>query len=178
MAQKPPVKPFRADQRFEHTVLDAVNDPLARIIVGWSKLEAALEDLIWQFLDLSDDDGKLITARLDARPKGEMLGVLSARYLGKKRTQKLDELLARVRSLQEDRNFIAHGVWGTVQPENVPAAISLRPKAAPGRVTLETFPIGRLKDIDARIEECRKEVLSLRDELVPSRQRQPKPVLP
>ncbi|HEY3912453.1 MAG TPA: hypothetical protein VGM07_21565, partial [Stellaceae bacterium] len=73
---KPPFQKFRPDQHFTGEVPSDHYDATGRVVIAWGKLEANLEDLIWHFLDLSDDDGRIVTARLDARPKLDMLNVL------------------------------------------------------------------------------------------------------
>lgn len=174
---KPPVKEFRPDQHFSGDIPEDHYDLTGRIIIAWGKLEAALEDLIWHFLDLSDDDGRIITARLDTRPKLEMLNVLAKRYLAPRKATKLCNVLSLIGELQADRNFIVHGNWGTIFPENVPAAMSLRPKTPPGTIMTETFPKGRMEQICAHIGQCGFYLISVRDALTPSRHRQPKPSL-
>jgi hypothetical protein len=62
MRSKPPIREFRPDQHFTGEVLVDHYDTTGRVVIAWGKLEAALEDLIWHFLDLSDDDGRTIRA--------------------------------------------------------------------------------------------------------------------
>jgi len=178
MATTPPVRPFRADQRFDPTVPDKTCDEAGRIIIAWSRLEAGLDDLVWHFLDLSDNDGRQVTARLDARSKGQMLRPLGARYLASAEAAYFNELLNRVGDLQANRNFIAHGIWGTIQPENVAIAMSLRPEATLGEIMSETFPSPRMEDILADIGRVIHELVKFRDALASLRQRSVKPLLP
>lgn len=128
MVEKPPIHPLRPDQAL---LPESPDDHLAfigRLIVEWSRLENALEDMIWHFLDLSDDDGRVITCRLDARSKTEMLGAFDVRYLSPTLAGRLANVLKLIRELQEARNLVAHGAWGILMPENIPVALSLRIK--------------------------------------------------
>ena len=180
MHLKPPVKEFRSDQHFTGDVLEDHYNSTGRVVIAWGKLEAALEDLIWHFLDLSDDDGRMITARLDARPKLEMLNVLAKRYLAPRGAADLRKVLSLIGELQADRNFIVHGNWGTIFPENVPAAMSLRPKTPPGTIMTETF--SPKSGIGKEICRSYRAVQALfcpqfATRSAPSRHRQPKPSL-
>jgi hypothetical protein len=51
-------------------------------------------------------------------------------------------IMHKIEDRQADRNFVVHGTWGTLLPENVPVALSLPPKAVPSEVMSETFPPG------------------------------------
>ena len=37
---------------------------IGQVIASWSNLEATLQQAIWTFLKLSDDDGRLVTGRM------------------------------------------------------------------------------------------------------------------
>ena len=147
-SQKPAVKDKQPDQTIDQNVSDDQCMMIGKIIVFWAKLEAALQVAIWGFLSIGEEEGRLLTGRLDARPKIEMLAPLAEKFL-------LDgpvavsffEALGRIGELAEDRNFIAHGVWATFMPDNVPISSSLRPKAASNRVVAETFPRKRMENI-------------------------------
>jgi hypothetical protein len=143
---KPPIKEKRPDQRIIPGLTLAEYQRIGQVIASWSILEATLQQAIWAFLKLSDDDGRLVTARMDARPKVEWLRTLGERYLPDgQHAEAFFEALARISELQDDRNFIAHGVWSRLQPENQPIASSLRKDTAPGKVVAETFSDARMK---------------------------------
>jgi hypothetical protein len=50
---------------------------IGRIVVAWSKLEGAMEDLIWQLLGIGIEQGRVITSRLDAVTKIRMIRALA-----------------------------------------------------------------------------------------------------
>jgi hypothetical protein len=93
---------------------------------------------------------------MDARPKIEWLGVLGERYLPDgDYAKKFFETLARISELSDDRNFIAHGVWATLGPENHPVAMSLRKSTPLGKLVGETFSAERMRMILHDIEVAR-----------------------
>jgi hypothetical protein len=64
-------------------------------------------------------------------------------------------LLYYIGIYQEDRNFIVHGSWGTLAPDNVPICTSLRPKSpTPGEVIAETFTEERMLNLINGINEA------------------------
>jgi hypothetical protein len=70
---------------------------------------------------------------------------------------------------KEDRNFVVHGSWGTLMPENVPVCASIRPKAPPGEVISETFPKERMLAIINGILEAKQNLRTLMDLIETSR---------
>jgi hypothetical protein len=65
----------------------------------------------------------------------------------KRRLETFDNLMNTIEDLYIDRNIIAHGKWGTLLPQNLPAAASLRDKdaqALPSDVIIETYPKHRM----------------------------------
>ena len=46
---------------------------IGRVVVEWSKLEGSMDDLIWSFLGLTIEFGRLITQRMDANNKINLL---------------------------------------------------------------------------------------------------------
>ena len=168
---KPPIKEKRADQSIIPGLWPAQYQRIGQVIASWSNLEATLQQAIWTFLKLSDDDGRLVTGRMDARPKVEWLRALGERYLPEGKCAKaFFEALARISELQDDRNFIAHGVWGRLQPDDQPIAMSLRKDTAPGKIVGETFPDARIKAMihdmsvaDSAIKRALAQLSSLRD---------------
>jgi hypothetical protein len=132
--------------------IDSVQEGLiGRAIVEWSRLENTLDDLIWTLAGLTFEDGRVLTARTDAKTKIGMLQVLAPRYLTDPSLAKVEEALVLADSLRDDRNFIMHGSWGTIVPMNEATALSLRASSLPGEITSEsvsrTRMIGIIQDI-------------------------------
>jgi len=178
VAPKPPMQKRRSDQKFDQELSGEHCDIVGRVIVAWGRLEAALEELIWYFLDLPIDDGRVVTSRLDARTKIEMLRSFGPRHLADETNPQFSYLLNRISDLKDDRNFVAHGLWGTFQPENIPMALSTRPAAPLGEVIGETFPPHRMAAIYEGISAALDDLVTVRDALAASRQRQPRQPLP
>ncbi|MCH8968899.1 MAG: hypothetical protein IIA66_07265 [Planctomycetes bacterium] len=112
MTQKPPVQKLRPDQHVEPEISDGQIDLIGRVIVLWSKLEAALEDTIWFFLSLEEDEGRMVTMRLSADTKVQMLRALGPRRISDKGLLiEFNKTLGLIDELKDGRNFIAHGVW-------------------------------------------------------------------
>jgi len=58
---KPPIKEKRADQSIIPGLWPAQFQRIGQVIASWSNLEATLQQAIWTFLKLSDNDGRLVT---------------------------------------------------------------------------------------------------------------------
>lgn len=134
---------------------------VGRVIIEWARLENVLNDIIWRLLNLSFEDGRAITGRADATSKISLLRTLAPRHLAS--DDKLEALLFAldaIDALRDDRNFIAHGAWGRIEPEGIPMAASLRSKSKPDEVTGESFDAARMRKIIMTIVKMR-EMLAL-----------------
>jgi hypothetical protein len=138
--QKPPIQPRRSDQYGTGDVSPDQQRLIGLVVLNFAKLAHNLEDVLWSFLGLTIDEGGPLTSRLSTDFKIEMFKSLAKAHL---RGDLLDDTLEcaqLINGYKEDRNFIVHGSWGTLMPENVPVCASLRPQAPPGEVIAETFP--------------------------------------
>ena len=152
MPEKPPVQKLRPNQYQNPAISDEQTRRIGQVIVVWSKLEAAMEDTIWMFLNLDDEDGKVVTNRLSTEAKVQLLRGLGSRHISDKALlDKFKETMKYVNELKEPRNFIAHGVWGTLMPDDIPVALSLKPKSDVGEVISETFSQERMEGISGGI---------------------------
>jgi hypothetical protein len=120
---------------------------VGEVIIEWSHVDAGLNQVICQVLKLHLEDGRIILSRLDSQTKIAMLRKLALRHLHGAALTDLLKALKLADEVRDDRNFIAHGNWGTLMPEGVGIALSLRGKADPGEVKGETFPHNRLRTI-------------------------------
>jgi hypothetical protein len=154
MARGVPERKLPSGHTFDPTIPGYQFDRIGKVAAAWSHLEATLDDLIWHFLDLCDEDGRIITSSLDARPKIELAGKLADRYFSGDQLDTLKATLNTIGDLRLDRNFIVHGVWGSIAPDKrLAAALSFRPKAPPGHIALETFPPIRMTSIADGIDQ-------------------------
>jgi hypothetical protein len=153
--QKPPFISRRPEQYAVSEVPEEQQRLIGLVVLNWSKLEANIDDTIWQFLNLSIEDGRVITNRLNADLKITLLRSLAHAYLPEEDFNEVEaRLLYYIGIYQEDRNFIVHGSWGTLMPDNVSVCTSLRPKSpTPGEVVAETFSEERMVNLINGINE-------------------------
>jgi hypothetical protein len=170
---KPPIVPHTPNQTLAPHVSIEHQKLMARAIMAWSKFEAALHDFIWTALNLEDDDGRILTKSVGAKmliPMARSLGVRHAMYDD---ISALEGALDLADGRREDRDFIAHGLWSTLMPDNVPMAMSMKPNAPPETVTTETFPADRMRAIASDIIQARDVLLRTRNALAASRGKPP-----
>src|SRR5438105_1245962 len=120
---------------------------IGRVVVQWSNIEAGLNNLIWGFLRLSIEDGRVLTGRMDAQIKIAMIRKLAPRFLTGEPLYDLTRALKLADSVRDDRNFIVHGSWATKLADGLPLAVSIRAKSDPGEVLAEQFPPERMRII-------------------------------
>ena len=166
MVPKPPVQKLRPDQYVDPGVSDAQIDMIGRVIISFSQLEAALEDTIWFFLNLEEADGRIVTTRLSAVAKVQMLRALAPnRITDENLLVEFNETMGLIDELRDGRNFIAHGLWGTLMPDDIPVALSLKPKSEPDEVVSETFDLERMEAIKAGIQAMCQRLVNLPEAL-------------
>ena len=107
MVQKPPVQKLRPDQYVDPGVSDAQIDMIGRVIISFSQLEAALEDTIWFFLNLEEADGRIVTTRLSAVVKVQMLRALApSRITDENLLVEFNKTMGLIDELRDNRNFM------------------------------------------------------------------------
>jgi hypothetical protein len=104
---------------------------IGRFVVAWAKLEGSLDDLIWHFLDVPLEYGRIITSRMEAATKLQTIKFLASTSFGRFSPDLLmkdycDEIMEQINILREDRNMVIHGTWGRIAPRFVPMTLSLR----------------------------------------------------
>jgi|SRR5476651_137978 hypothetical protein len=106
---KQPVTPLKPGQSIANGIPEEYYDLIGRVVVQWSWLDGSLDGLIWDFFDLTDDDGRVVTTRMDADPKIQMLRSLVARY-APTRVDWFKALAADIDTLRLERNFTSMGL--------------------------------------------------------------------
>jgi hypothetical protein len=158
---KPPIAPARRDEELNLTIGLNHERLIDRVIVAWSKLEGVMEDLIWHFLGLQIEQGRIVTGRLDATAKIKMIRALAEPELSETHWHRLSPILDRIDILREERNTIAHGTWGR-NSQGIPIAISLKfNPLAPDEVVSEAFPDVRLRAIAYNIDASKFKLMIL-----------------
>jgi hypothetical protein len=170
--KKPPIQPRRPDQWANSDVSIEQQQLIGLLVLNWSKLEADIDSAIWAFLDLDIDKGRVITTKLNADVKVELLRALVNTYCAEDLLEDMLRVIDFIGGYKEDRNFVVHGSWGTLTPENVPVCGSIRPKAPPGEVVVETFPKERMLAIINGILEAKQNLRTLTGMIEGSRNKQ------
>ncbi len=148
--EKLPIAPPKASSVGLATIPMEHERIIGRLVVEWAKLEATLDDLIWNFLDVPLQYGQIITSRMDANNKLAMIRLLSETSFGHSSSDYmlhtyLMEIVDTINIVRESRNLIVHGTWGREFPDLVPMALSLRIKDTPSTIVSELFPAERIR---------------------------------
>lgn len=134
---------------------------IGRVIVAWSKVEFKMHDAIWCFLDMYQGDGRLLTGNNDAGDNIKILRSIRDHKFPKAGKAAFTELIRELVKCQEDRNFIAHAVWGSLMPSRTPLASSMR-RSGEGLTTMEfvseQFDTERMQSIIERMDGCLAEL--------------------
>lgn len=145
--QKEPPTDLRPGQTFVPHVSLIQEKLIGRVVVEFSRLDHVLSQMIWHLLKLQMADGRLITTRMDVPAKIALLEILVPRYFDTVKQRAVLAALNFAELIRDDRNFIVHGLWGTLLPDDIPMVASIRPKTDPGTVISEAFPQKRLREI-------------------------------
>jgi hypothetical protein len=164
--KKPPITPRRPDQTFEQGVSGPAELWVGRAIIAWTRLEQAIEEVAWRLLRVGVDEGRIVTARLDARHKMMLARQLAERHLEKKEADEFLEVLGHIEDLYAQRNLMAHGQWVTLKPEDLPAVMSLREKLPEGvsrqEVISTVMPVDGIKAVVENMQLATNFVIDLR----------------
>lgn len=125
---KAPVTPRQPGDTYKREITEDVTTLIGNCIVRWSYLEQGIDEVIWAFLKLDVEDGRIVTAHLDARHKMILFRQLAQRHLPESRFDEFAKVLGRLEDLYELRNLMAHGLWVTLVPRNTAAVMSFREK--------------------------------------------------
>jgi hypothetical protein len=121
------------------------------VLMEFAHLEVTLNHLIWGLLRLSTDDGKNLTARLDARPKLEILAAIARRYLrSPRKVQVIREHSKRLQEIAMYRNACAHGMW-YVRADGRLYCSSYRWEVEDGFVGTKAISVRQLIDVAGEI---------------------------
>ena len=179
MPEKPPVQKPRPDQDDTPDISDEQTRRIGQVVVLWSKLEAAMEDTVWMLLNLDNEEGRIVTKRLSTDAKIQLLRGIAPRHIPDKTLlDKFNEAMKYVNELKDCRNFIAHGVWGTLMPDDIPVALSLKLKSDVGEVMSETFSQERMEGISGGIKLMLQWFVDLPEQLGKPRRVPPEPPRP
>lgn len=163
--KKPPVLPPKPGQGVEPSIRMSTEGHIGRVIMAWSKLEACLDDFIWALLALPIDQGRILTVRMDAVRKIQLIRKFSETILPEETFHQVAALIDQADILREDRNLIAHGVWGRTDPDNQTVVLSLKPEGLTSdQVVTETFSDLRLRKLAGDIEHVKLSLVPILSE--------------
>lgn len=94
---------------------------IGQIIVGWNLTEALIASIIWKLHKIRDvRKGRALIYGLQAGPKLRILAQ-SAKLFSKTPVMEQDlfRLMERANTLKDERNLIAHGLWGRMPKERL-----------------------------------------------------------
>jgi hypothetical protein len=139
----------------DHTVPMSHERLIGRFAVEWSKLEGVMDDLIWRFLDLPVEYGRIVTSHVDANGKIKLLSQLIETSFGHSSPDYImfsyfEEILSHTDIIRIDRNLIIHGTWGR-NLSRIPMAMSLRIRDTPSTIVSESFDGIRMRDLIRKI---------------------------
>ena len=138
---KLPIRPLGDHEHIIPSVTDLHCALIGELIATCTTVENYLEMLIWAFLKIDEKDGRIITLKMDAVNKIRMIRLFAELHISDEGQLKtIKALMAKIDALRLDRNFIVHGTWGTLLPDKVPIAASLRRISDFDQVVSETFP--------------------------------------
>ena len=87
--------------------------PIGEVIYRWALLEYQMQEIIWRAMGIDNQQGRTLTVGMDARVLTGIFRTLIRRWAANKTETKMISSLARDTSdLYDDRNNLAHGVWG------------------------------------------------------------------
>jgi hypothetical protein len=158
--QKPPILPPDPNvTSIDHTVPMSHEKLVGRFAIEWAKLEAVMDDLIWKFLDIPIEYGRIVTSHLDATGKIKLLNQLIETSFGHSSPDYIlfsyfKEILDHIDIIRVDRNLIIHGTWGRNRI-NIPMAMSLRIRGTPSTIVSETFDDIRMRYLIRKIFEAK-----------------------
>jgi hypothetical protein len=125
---KAPITARQPGDTYKREITEEVTALVGNCIARWSYLEQGIDEVIWAFLKLDVEDGRIVTAHLDARHKMILFRQLGHRHLPDGRLGEFATVLDRVEDLYELRNLMAHGLWVTLVPRNTAVVMSFREK--------------------------------------------------
>jgi len=141
---------------------------IGKVIIEWSRAEQAIEELIWAYLKLSIEEGRIITSPLDEKYKISMLRGLGIRRSSIGLLKEFHKVIKLLRNLYEHRSTIAHGNWVTL-PNGKYAALSLKLKVPEEvdqrRTNAVSYADDQLTRIITQCVMCRNYLIDLRNKV-------------
>jgi hypothetical protein len=153
--RNPKVSQLQPGSTLEDDIPPTHYELIGAVIAQWSRMEGVIQELIWKFLNLSIEDGRIITCQNDVSKNLAILReLLKRRLAGSPLLAAFSIRLDRLTQLMEQRNLVAHGLWARAMPENVPGVLSLRRKTPDlGLIAFDRFSTDYLRKLIKAIDD-------------------------
>ncbi|MFN4282620.1 MAG: hypothetical protein ACK4NA_08270 [Alphaproteobacteria bacterium] len=141
---------------------------LADLVINFGRIEVALDRLIWWAADLANHRiGRLMTGRLDIRPKCEIVIALLSDLADPEPLAAFKPLIAKLEAVTQFRNKVIHGWWMVFGDSAV--SMSARPKKfMSGAMEGAPFRVSDLIEQAQRAKEIERSIVALLRQPAPS----------
>lgn len=101
---------------------------IGTVAVESTYCEQWVEDLIWAFLDVEEDQGRWITHNMQMNARLELLHNLASPRLSHPSREEFADLIARLKTANQQRNLIIHGDWKPREINLLRALLEMTPR--------------------------------------------------
>ena len=155
---------------------DAYLQEIGRTAVEWSKVEAAIETIIWVFLFIDfqesspwhrEPEGRAVTTHVNLLLRVDMMLSLASATASMTLTQKhppfdeLEEIAKEVRALYPKRNKCVHGLWSPIGNMALRQSYRARGDISP------FYDVMSLDDLRAVADECAALAIKIENRITP-----------
>jgi hypothetical protein len=137
-----PISPASSENKLSPHVPISTIKLIGTVVVMWSRLENALNDLIWTIEGKEFRIGRLETQDLEL---GRLLSALQRSLLAipgpknKEERKSVTNLINEINRFKTERNAVVHGLWSSM--DGIPVVGSLRfDRLSDDNITHEAYP--------------------------------------
>jgi len=126
---------------------------IGQVTTNFGFLEFSVAELIWALLGTGQKAGQAVTARLPFKQSVALASALAKqRVTNKAHLERLDTLLSRALSAEDERNTIVHSTWFTIAEGEKVSRLKFKVDKSKGRVVhFAAVSAKELSDIADRI---------------------------
>ena len=159
------------DDEFLQSAREVPNEfkiALADLIINFGRIEVALDRLVWWAADLANPRiGRILTGRLDIRPKCEIVVALLGDLYDEEPLTKFKPIASKIESVTRFRNNVIHGSWIVIG--DLAVSMSARPKGfMSGSIEGTPFELNQLIQCAHEAKEIEESLRSLLRQTPPS----------
>src|SRR5215208_7398441 len=90
---------------------------IGEAVVIWGEIELFIQQIIWHYFGVQQQEGLLVTATITLEQKKQLLrDLLEQKEPNASRRQMISNTLRDLGELQRVRNLVVHGTWIAAQP--------------------------------------------------------------